>query len=175
MNVQKIVNSDSLNNKIYSTSKDNRYRYSLGTKGKKTLYCFGVNPSTATAEKYDQTVKRVEKTAYRAGFDSFTMLNIYPLRATKPNTLPKSLDLSEHKKNISKILDLIKDGSTIWAAWGNSIDLRFWLKDCRNEILQKINKSKRNINWVKMGDLTIKKNPRHPLYLKYQDFSNLYI
>jgi len=36
-------------------------------------------------------------------------------------------------------------------------------------------KSKKEIKWVKMGNLTVKGNPRHPLYLKYQDFSEFFI
>jgi len=158
-------------NTIHSTSPDNKYRYALGTKGKNTLYCFGINPSTATPENYDPTMRKVSNVALHSGFDSFIMLNIYPLRATNPGDLPYSLDKNEHDKNIKIVMDLINDESTIWAAWGNLIDSRPWLRGCLDDIYQKIQKSKKNINWVKMGSLTIKQNPRHPLYLKYQDFS----
>ena len=158
-------------NTVYLKSSDNKYRYALGTKGNNILYCFGINPSTATPENYDPTIKRVKNIAYRKGFDSFVMLNIYPLRATIPENLPETIIKHEHDKNVKIILDLIEDGSTIWAAWGNSIDSRPWLRDCRDEILQKIQKCKKNINWVKMGELTVRHNPRHPLYTKYQDFS----
>jgi len=89
----------SFNNIIYSKSPDNKYRYALGTKGKKTLYCFGINPSTATPEKYDPTVTRVKKVALKNGFDSVVMLNIYPLRATNPDDLPERINHDEHISN----------------------------------------------------------------------------
>ena len=171
MAVKKIKTGKTSNNSIYLNSPDNQYRYALGTKGGKTLYCFGINPSTATPENYDPTIKKVQNIARKAGFDSFVMLNIYPQRATDPDDLPDTLNRQEHDKNVKIILDLIKDGSTIWAAWGNLIDSRPWLRDCRDEIVQKIQKGKKGIHWVKMGDLTIKQNPRHPLYTKYRDFS----
>jgi hypothetical protein len=165
------MTSDLFDNAIYMASKDNKYRYTLGTKGENTLYCFGINPSTATPEKYDQTIIRVSKTALKMGFDSFVMLNLYPLRATDPGDLPEDCNWSEHNKNVHAILDVIKPGSTIWAAWGDLIDSRKWLNGCLKAILELISLYKKDICWVKMGDLTKKGNPRHPLYLKYQPFS----
>jgi len=160
------------NDAVYYNSPDNKYRYALGTKGEKTLYCFGVNPSTATPEKYDPTVTRVSRTANKMGFDSFVMLNIYPLRATNPDDLPKIPDLEEADINVEIILNEIKNGSTVWAAWGDLINKREWLIDCRDSILFQIKKHRENIHWVKMGELTKNGNPRHPLYLKYQPFSD---
>jgi len=163
--------NDLFENIVYLKSTDNKYRYALGTKGKKTLFCFGVNPSTATPEKYDPTITRVSRFAKKNGFDSFVMLNLYPLRATDPNNLPKDYDIKEHNKNMEVILDLIKDGATIWAAWGDLIQKREFLIKCRNTIFWLIGMHKENIHWVKMGELTKSGNPRHPLYLKYKDFS----
>ena len=156
---------------IYLKSSDNKYRYALGTKGEKTLFCFGINPSTATPEKYDPTINRIKNTAAKKGFDSFVMLNIYPLRATDPGDLPKEVNWNEHLINVDAILHLLKDDSIIWVAWGDLIHSRTWLEECRNNILSNILKKKKNIQWVKMGGLTKNGNPRHPLYLKYQEFS----
>jgi hypothetical protein len=163
--------SDLFDTTIYLKSKDNKYRYALGTKGENTLYCFGINPSTATPEKYDPTITRVSKTAKNTGFDSFIMLNLYPLRATNPDGLPAEPDWGKHNINIDLILHTIKDGSTIWAAWGDLIHKRPWLIDIRNTILGLIKFYKKDIQWVIMGELTKNGNPRHPLYLKYQPFS----
>ena len=162
--------SDLFDNTIYSNSLDNKYRYALGTKGENTLYCFGVNPSTATPEKYDPTVTRVNRVANRLGFDSFVMLNLYPQRATNPSDLDKEVNKEQHKLNLYAV-DLIKDGSYIWAAWGDLINVRPYLKDCLTQIQYIVQFFKKNVHWVKMGELTKNGNPRHPLYLKYQPFS----
>lgn len=166
---------DLFNDTIYRKSPDNTYRYALGTKGEKTLYCIGVNPSTATPEKYDPTITRVSRTAQKMGFDSFVMLNLYPLRETNPDNLPIDSNGAVRLYNLKVINEVVKDGSVIWAAWGDLIDSRQWLKGCRDEIIFSIQKMKKDIQWVKMGELTNNGNPRHPLYLKYQPFSKYLI
>ena len=165
------MTADLFSDTVYIISQDNKYRYALGTHGEKTLYCFGINPSTATPEKYDNTITRVSKTALKMGFDSFVMLNIYPIRATDPDDLPEKADAAIHLNNIRVVNNVIKDGSTVWAAWGDLVEIRPWLRHCLNAILFAIQEKKINIKWVKMGGLTKKGNPRHPLYLKYQQFS----
>jgi len=154
---------------IYQKSKDNNFRYALGTKGEKTLYCFGINPSTASNTEYDPTIRKVKSVAKKNGFENVVMLNIYPQRATDPNDLDEEVDRKEHKKNLQIIINTIDDSSTVWAAWGNLISKRSYLKYCLMDIQQKLKAKK--IHWVKMGELTKKGNPRHPLYLKVQTFS----
>jgi hypothetical protein len=165
------MNNDLFDSVIYVKSKDNNYRYALGTKGENTLYCFGINPSTATPEKYDPTITRVCHIAKKTGFDSFVMLNIYPLRATNPNDIPMVPDWKEHNINMDAVLHVIKNGSTVWAAWGDLVYKRLWLIDCRDSVL-KLVQMYRKVDWVKMGELTRSGNPRHPLYFKYQNFSD---
>lgn len=161
--------NDRKETKIYLKSPDNKYRYALGTKGEKILYCFGINPSTATIEKDDQTMGKVKSFACKNGFDSVIMLNVYPQRATNPDYLDEKINLTEHRINLEKIMKVIENGSTVWAAWGNLIDKRPYLRD---SLLQIQNKLKtKDIQWVKIGNLTKKGNPRHPLYSKYQAFS----
>jgi hypothetical protein len=154
---------------IYCNSPDNKYRYALGTKGNNTLYCFGINPSTATPEKYDPTVTRVRNTANKFGFDSFVMLNLYPQRATDPINLDKQLNLKEHRENLNIIADIVEDNSTVWAAWGDLIQYKRYLGWCLNQIRYIL--SIKNPRWVRMGELTKNGNPRHPLYLKCQPFT----
>jgi len=157
---------------IYSTSPDNKYRYALGVQeqfGKgDILYCFGVNPSTATPEKYDPTIKRVIRVTNKLGYDSWTMFNLYPRRATNPANLDMDINEEEHEKNL-KAISTIKNGSTVWAAWGDLVDTRPFLRNCLSDILTRL--KEKEIKWVKMGELTKNGNPRHPLYLKYQPFS----
>ena len=172
---------------IYSKLNNDKYRYDLGKNkfGKKCLFCIGVNPSTATSEKTDTTITKLENITYRKGkakniefeekFDSFIMLNIYPLRATNPKDLPEEIDFnsskSVHNTNVAHILSLIDNNSTIWAAWGNTINSRHWLKKCLKEIISNIQKEKKDIKWVKMGNLTVENEPQHPSRVKYQKFT----
>ena len=46
---------------IYHSEHDDQWRYTLGTIGKRPLITIGLNPSTATQEKLDNTVTKVEK------------------------------------------------------------------------------------------------------------------
>jgi hypothetical protein len=151
------MNGNLFNDLIYLKSEDNKYRYALGTKGEKTLYCFGINPSTATPEKYDPTITRVKNIAHKSGADSFVMFNIYPLKATDPSDLPDSVNWNEHLINVDAILHLIKDGAVVWAAWGDLINTRSWLKECQAHIFHNLKIFRKNIRWVN--------------YLKHQDFS----
>ena len=163
-------NKDLAGNTIYLNSSDNRYRYALGTKGKRTLYCIGINPSTATPENYDKTMEKVRNVSRRKDFDSFIMLNIYPLRSTDPDNLPENPDMSEHKRNVKAILGLIKNKSVVWTAWGNSITKKPWLAEYRDSILSIIQAKKKDISFVRMGDLTKKGQPWHPLFCPIAEF-----
>lgn len=61
---------------------DDKVRYVLKKQGHNPLFVLGVNPSTADDVKSDHTITRVCGFAERMGFDSFIMINVYPLRAT---------------------------------------------------------------------------------------------
>ena len=58
---------------------------------------------------------------------------------------------------------------------GDLIHKRKWLINCRDTVLKLLPMYKKDIHWVKMGELTKSGNPRHPLYLKYQPFSEFNI
>ena len=75
---------------IYNGSETERYL--LGTKGDKTLIVIGINPSTANKDVSDRTIARVMGHIERYGYDSFVMINIYPLRATDFDNLPNEFD-----------------------------------------------------------------------------------
>lgn len=144
---------------IYSESGKN-VRYVLGTKGGNTLIVFGINPSTATAEKSDPTISRIDTYLKKYGYDSFKMLNVYPLRATNPDSLPTVPDAEIHKQNIKEIKEALNDSSAVLCAWGNLIYKRKYLKACFADIAEIICNSKLPVYCL---ETTKSGNPRHPL------------
>ena len=114
----------------------NTERYVLGTKGNKTLVIIGINPSTADEERTDRTITRVIKHTQQFGYDSFKMINIYPLRATNFNKLPKEFNEKLHKQNIIEIKKTIETASAVLCAWGTHINDRKYFKICYSDILK---------------------------------------
>ena len=84
---------------IYHSDQNDQWRYTLGRSGARPLLVIGLNPSTATQEKLDPTVTRVEKVAQQCGFDGFVMLNLYPVRATDPKDLTPKVDAVAYERN----------------------------------------------------------------------------
>ena len=149
---------------IYKTDPENKVRYVLGTKGENSLVCFGINPSTATPNHLDNTLKSVERLSLFNGFDSWVMLNIYPQRATNPKDIHETIDNKIHKRNVDfirKIFSLKK--VHIWAAWGTLIEKRPFLIPCLGDIYNL--SLKYNCSWVRIGEESKKGHPHHPLYL----------
>lgn len=151
-------------NWIYSNTKNNKARFILGEKGKKTLICFGINPSTATPSKLDNTLSVVRRFSHDLGYDSWIMLNLYPQRSTNPNNLDKNINNKYHTENLKQIKQILKkDNCDIWAAWGTIIEKRNYLFDCLVDIY-KISEIY-SINWYMIGKKSKKGHPHHPLYL----------
>ncbi len=143
---------------------DAEERYVIGQPSKLNMLVFGVNPSTATPQKLDPTIRKVKKLVNEAGFDGWIMVNLYPLRATDPDALPQKADKTLLEKNIAVLKALCKSYSIyrVWAAWGNAIDKRFYLGDTLYDIAESINCDQ----WFHRGKMTSSGNPRHPLYMK---------
>ena len=142
------------------------YRYVLGTRGKKPLICIGINPSTAEPDNLDPTLKSVERIALNNGYDSFIMFNVYAQRATRPKDMERTRNETLHRANMEAfdyILSL-SPSPAVWAAWGNIIEERNYLKDCLADMLE-IGK-KHGALWFTAGKRSVKGHPHHPLYLK---------
>lgn len=152
---------------LYEKNPDNSARYVLGENGKKPLVCFGINPSTAEPNKLDRTLSRVRKIAAYHGFDGWIMLNLYPQRATNPNMLHKTIDVSLHKNNLEHIKAALRNyrKPTLWAAWGGLIGKRSFLTQCLIDIVKIAPGGER---WVNKGKLCCNGHPHHPLYLKQE-------
>ena len=140
---------------------DETNRFVLGKAGKNPLVIFGINPSTANECKSDQTISKIEKLISAWKYDGFLMFNLYPARASKPESLPKICDAGLAKQNTDAIRDGLKKSNsrTIWAAWGDAFDRRTYFKNC----LEKILPITKDLIWKKCESLTESENPRHPL------------
>lgn len=142
------------------------YRYILGTRGAKPLICIGVNPSTAAPDHLDPTLQSVERIAKHNGYGSFIMLNVYAQRATSPKLMDGECHAELHRENIEALryaLSLSEQPS-IWAAWGNIIKTRLYLKDCLSDMIAV--SMEYNANWYHCGSISKRGHPYHPLYLR---------
>lgn len=151
---------------IYKASEDDCNRYVLGIEGKNPLICFGINPSEARPGKPDPTIRSVSRIAQHNGYDSWIMLNIYPQRETDPDKIHQMLDTDISAENlyyIKEILQIYKP-KELWAAWGNLITKRNFLKECFAEISELA--KQHQCNWITFGGVNKSGHPRHPLYLK---------
>ena len=151
---------------LYAPNFYSEYRYILGTRGKKPLICIGINPSTAEPENLDNTLKSVQRIALGNGFDSFIMFNVYAQRATKPDDMEKTCNMSLHQENLEAfryVLSLSEE-SAVWAAWGAIIEKRKYLPQCVRDMLE-VGKQF-GAHWYCAGAISKKGHPHHPLYLR---------
>ena len=113
---------------VYEPSADASARFVLGTVGDNPFVCFGINPSIAVPNSLDPTVRLVRGLAAQFGFDSWTMLNVYPQIATLPKDIGHALDKQLKIENESQIEKLI-DGRqlTLLGSWGGLIKSRPYL------------------------------------------------
>lgn len=99
-------------NWLYDTSEDNSVRFTLGEyidKSLKTFICFGVNPSTATPTRLDNTIKKVKCIAKNNDYKNWVMLNLYPQRATNPKELHAVQDINLCAKNLEYIAKVLEE------------------------------------------------------------------
>ena len=149
-------------------------RFALLKSGKRMLYVFGVNPSTATESRSDSTMRKVIGFVERNGFDGFAMMNIYPLRSTNPFSLPKEINEELHQNNLAEIKKVIgnENNPVVLLAFGNSIGAAPYLKKCLSDIVSMLQPL--HPQWKQIGNLTKRGSPRHPSRASYsldlQDF-----
>ncbi|MGM0581922.1 MAG: DUF1643 domain-containing protein [Bacteroidota bacterium] len=150
---------------IYHTDPSDKYRYTLGKPSNRTLICLGVNPSQARPGQYDGTVSSVERISLHNNYDGWIMINLYPQRATSPSMIHHKIEKEYHEENLEIIESLFEESDPIiWAAWGNLIDSRLFLRHCLSDIF---NISQfYDCQWLSAGEPLKAGHPRHPLYLK---------
>ncbi len=142
------------------------YRYILGTRGEKPLICIGINPSTAAPDDLDNTLKSVQRIALHNGYDSFIMFNVYAQRATRPSDMEHERNEALHRANMDAFDYILRlsDAPAVWAAWGNIIEQRGYLKDCVQDMIAL--GEQHGARWFTAGKRSVKGHPHHPLYLK---------
>lgn len=144
---------------------DDKERYLLGQPGRWNMLVFGVNPSSAVPGKKheDPTIRRVRALTAAAGYDGWIMSNLYPMITPHPEKLPEKADPVLLAMNISVLRALQETYhiAAVWAAWGDSINTRFYLGNALYDIVEVLNG---DFEWYRCGSLTRNRNPRHPLY-----------
>ena len=151
---------------LYAPNFYSEYRYILGTRGKNSLICIGINPSTAEPDNLDNTLKSVERIALGNGFDSFIMFNVYAQRATDPDAMEKVCNAALHRENLEafRYVLSISDKPAVWAAWGAIIEKRDYLAGCVRDMVAVGREY--GASWYCAGAITKKGHPHHPLYLR---------
>lgn len=153
---------------LHESAADDSSRFVLGTVGKRPLICIGLNPSTAVPDKLDRTLARVQAVSLLHGYDSFLMLNVYPLRSTDPALLPQTFDpelVATNERHIAKAL--VGTEPNVWAAWGALITKRPYLSQTLLKLLRL--PELRNAQWFSRGRISKDGHPHHPLYVKDSD------
>lgn len=141
-------------------SDDMVHRYSLTRRlglGSRIVVFAGLNPSTATKDVDDPTVRREVGFSRAWGFDWYYKVNVNSFRSTDPRLLPDDVErASGGAVNRLAIVRLVDLADLVVAAWGQN----------------KLNtKAATNAAWILMQPKTrcLGQNqdgtPRHPLYL----------
>ena len=155
---------------IYCESDDEEKRFLLGNEGRKKLFVVGLNPSTANQCRSDKTIDSVKAVLKLKGkeFDGFVMTNLYPLRCSKPEKLPRSPDEHLVSENLKRVFDFAsrENSPVFWAAWGINITKRSYLAGILEKLLR--HTSEINIQWRRFGPLTNGGHPRHPSRAAYR-------
>jgi hypothetical protein len=152
---------------IYTSGRRDVWRFTLGKKGTNLLLIIGLSPSTATRDKSDTTVAKVEQVAATNKYNGFVMLNLYPVRATDFRKLPSTVNRAAFNENLDQIHEVVActKNPTIWAAWGKNVTYHQYFVDARDELVNRL--AVFNVRWMRFGSLTKDAHPRHPLRLSY--------
>lgn len=144
---------------------------SLTINSKNHLVVICKNPSTATDKITDDTTNEIIRTMFLMGYKGFTLLNIYPERASKPKQLTKYNEkyVEQNVEEIKKYLDDNNEITEIWGAWGDAKGQH--LSSGKESLLKVLADKKIDIFYF--GELTKSKNPCHPLNLIYPKFRQL--
>lgn len=137
-----------------------RYRYLLQRQwGDEELCLFiGLNPSTATADSDDATVRKCVALARTWGFSGMTMANLFAVRSRYPQALSTHQD-PVGPENDRFLLPAIEQARTVVAMWGNHGLKSYGQSTRRDQYILSLRDDWQCIGITKQGA------PRHPLYV----------
>jgi hypothetical protein len=137
-----------------------RYRYVLDRRWTVGPICvfIGLNPSTATADSDDATVRKCVALARTWGFSGMTMANLFAVRCRYPQILSTHQD-PVGPENDRFLLPAIEQAQTAVAMWGNQGLKSYGLSARRDQDILALRD-----DWQCVG-ITKRGAPRHPLYI----------
>lgn len=143
----------------YSDDETHRYALRVPLPGMlrpaRTMVVIGLNPSTATEDKPDPTLRRCVRFAQREWCDVLVMLNLFSIRSTDPMALYLGgAVLSDDDTDLA--LGTYRNSDIVVAAWGVHGD-HF---PARVERVLELARPMFCWGFTKSGQ------PRHPLYLR---------
>jgi len=144
----------------------NRYRYRLTRTWDRTgpaITWIMLNPSTADEAIDDPTIRRVIGFSRAWGFGRLLVVNLFALRATRPQDLPDS-PAPVGPGNDDAISEAVSVADMLMVAWGNHGGISNPDTGVRRdqEVLDALAVASREIKCL---GTTRKGQPRHPLYL----------
>jgi hypothetical protein len=139
------------------------YRYTLerhwGDANNLALFVM-LNPSTATADQDDPTIRRCQSFARSWGYGGLVVANLFALRATNPKELYSHAD-PVGPENDATLRDLMDSWfiNLVVCAWGNHGEFQN-----RGDAVVTLIRGRGRIPCA-LG-LTKRNQPKHPLYIK---------
>jgi hypothetical protein len=154
------------NSSIAIFSPDMKYRYLLTREWESDspmkLVVIGLNPSTATAEVDDPTIRRCIGYAKREMYGGLVMLNLFAFRATDPREMIRAaaegVDVVGPANN-AVIAQVITPGRNTLCAWGAHGEMQ-WRGEQLTKALVSYGANLMSFGTTKRGQ------PKHPLYLR---------
>ena len=149
-----------------SLSPCGRYRYTLHRdwfpKRKGHVLWIMLNPSTATEDVDDPTIRRCQSFAREWGYDGITVTNLYALRSTDPDELLRCpAPIGEANDDVLVTLAEAAGIGLAVAAWGSHRATKLGAR--AGVVTQLLTGVGRNLHCL---GTTAAKAPRHPLYVK---------
>lgn len=157
---------DAVSEAVYSDCE--AYRYLLTrtwAPGPRALFIM-LNPSTATEVQNDPTVERCERRARALGFGAFRVTNIFAWRATDPRKMRAVAD-PIGAANDAAIVESLASAQLVVCAWGNhGLHL-----DRGQQVVTLLRQAGATLHHF---GLTGQDQPRHPLYVAYNEQPRLW-